>query len=109
MTAKLFTPIQLGGVTLPNRIVVSPMCQYVADDGAMTDWHFIHLGHLAYSGVGLLMVAAMLAVMSRWTPGTLGVPFGPGWLHPSDPVLVAAGLGFGLVIAPVNKPEAIGE
>src|SRR3954465_13440372 len=58
MTAKLFTPIQLGGVTLPNRIVVSPMCQYVADDGCMNDWHFVHLGHLAYSGVGLLMVEA---------------------------------------------------
>src|SRR5438067_5002740 len=58
MPAKLFTPIQLGGVTLPNRIVVSPMCQYVADDGSMTDWHFIHLGHLAYSGAGLMMVEA---------------------------------------------------
>ncbi|TMH95081.1 MAG: oxidoreductase, partial [Betaproteobacteria bacterium] len=55
---KLFTPIQLGGVTLPNRIVVSPMCQYSADDGCMNDWHFIHLGHLAYSGAGLLMVEA---------------------------------------------------
>src|SRR5437879_12626803 len=43
---KLFTPIQLGGVTLPNRIVVSPMCQYSADDGCMNDWHLIHLGHL---------------------------------------------------------------
>src|SRR3954464_6866929 len=58
MTAKLFTPIQLGGVTLPNRIIVSPMCQYVADDGCMNDWHFVHLGHLAYSGAGLLMVEA---------------------------------------------------
>ena len=58
MTAKLFTPIQLGGVTLPNRIVVSPMCQYVADDGCLNDWHFIHLGQLAYSGAGLLMVEA---------------------------------------------------
>ncbi|HYN11158.1 MAG TPA: NADH:flavin oxidoreductase/NADH oxidase [Burkholderiales bacterium] len=55
---KLFTPIQLGGVTLPNRIVVSPMCQYSADDGCMSDWHFVHLGHLAYSGAGLLMVEA---------------------------------------------------
>ncbi len=58
MPAKLFTPIQLGGVTLPNRVVVSPMCQYQADDGCMNDWHFIHLGHLAYSGAGLLMVEA---------------------------------------------------
>ena len=55
---KLFSPISLGGVTLPNRIVVSPMCQYSADDGCMNDWHFVHLGHLAYSGAGLLMVEA---------------------------------------------------
>jgi 2,4-dienoyl-CoA reductase-like NADH-dependent reductase (Old Yellow Enzyme family) len=58
MTAKLFTPIRLGGVTLPNRIVVSPMCQYSADDGSMTDWHLVHLGSLACSGAGLLMVEA---------------------------------------------------
>jgi len=55
---ELFTPIRLGGVTLPNRIVVSPMCQYSADDGCMNDWHFVHLGHLACSGAGLLMVEA---------------------------------------------------
>jgi 2,4-dienoyl-CoA reductase-like NADH-dependent reductase (Old Yellow Enzyme family) len=58
MQSKLFAPIELGGVTLPNRIVVSPMCQYSADDGCMNDWHFVHLGHLAYSGAGLLMVEA---------------------------------------------------
>src|SRR5688572_15742372 len=56
MPATLFTPIQVGGITLPNRIVVSPMCQYSADDGCMNDWHIIHLGHLAYSGAGLLRV-----------------------------------------------------
>jgi 2,4-dienoyl-CoA reductase-like NADH-dependent reductase (Old Yellow Enzyme family) len=55
---ELFTPLELGGITLPNRVVVSPMCQYSADDGCMNDWHFIHLGHLAYSGAGLLMVEA---------------------------------------------------
>jgi len=55
---ELFTPLRLGGVTLPNRIVVSPMCQYSADDGCMNDWHLIHLGHLAYSGAGLLMAEA---------------------------------------------------
>ena len=58
MSSKLFTPIQLGGVTLPNRIVVSPMCQYSADDGSMTDWHMMHLGALAASGAGLLMIEA---------------------------------------------------
>ncbi len=53
---KLLTPIQLGGVTLPNRIVVSPMCQYSADDGSMTDWHLVHLGSMACSGAGLFVV-----------------------------------------------------
>jgi 2,4-dienoyl-CoA reductase-like NADH-dependent reductase (Old Yellow Enzyme family) len=58
MTAKLFTPIQLGGITLPNRIVVSPMCQYSAADGAMTDWHLQHLGGFACSGAGLFIIEA---------------------------------------------------
>jgi len=53
---KLFTPIELGGVTLPNRIVVSPMCQYSADDGSMTDWHTVHAGTFACSGAGLFVV-----------------------------------------------------
>jgi 2,4-dienoyl-CoA reductase-like NADH-dependent reductase (Old Yellow Enzyme family) len=53
---KLFTPIELGGITLPNRIVVSPMCQYSADDGSMTDWHVVHLGTFACSGAGLFVV-----------------------------------------------------
>jgi 2,4-dienoyl-CoA reductase-like NADH-dependent reductase (Old Yellow Enzyme family) len=58
MTPRLFTPLEVGGITLPNRIAVSPMCQYQADDGCMNDWHLQHLGHLAYSGVGLLMIEA---------------------------------------------------
>ena len=53
---RLFTPIDLGGITLPNRIVVSPMCQYSADDGSMTDWHTVHLGTYACSGAGLFVV-----------------------------------------------------
>jgi 2,4-dienoyl-CoA reductase-like NADH-dependent reductase (Old Yellow Enzyme family) len=55
---KLFTPIQLGGITLSNRIVVSPMCQYSAADGAMTDWHLVHLGSLAVSRAGLAIIEA---------------------------------------------------
>ena len=58
MTAKLFTPIQLGGITLSNRIVVSPMCQYSAADGAMSDWHLAHLGTFACSGAGLFIIEA---------------------------------------------------
>lgn len=56
MTSPLFTPITLRGLTLPNRIVVSPMCQYSAVDGAATEWHMAHLGSLAISGAGLLVI-----------------------------------------------------
>jgi 2,4-dienoyl-CoA reductase-like NADH-dependent reductase (Old Yellow Enzyme family) len=48
----------VGGITLPNRIAVSPMCQYSADDGSMTDWHLAHLGTFAASGAGLFVVEA---------------------------------------------------
>jgi len=58
MSAALFSPIVLRGLTLPNRIVISPMCQYSAADGCATDWHTIHLGHLAFSGAGLLILEA---------------------------------------------------
>ena len=57
-TATLFTPITVGNVTLANRIVIAPMCQYSAVDGRMTDWHLIHLGHLALSGAALLTIEA---------------------------------------------------
>jgi 2,4-dienoyl-CoA reductase-like NADH-dependent reductase (Old Yellow Enzyme family) len=57
-TPMLFTPLTLGGLTLPNRIVVSPMCQYSAEDGNATGWHLQHLGSLAMSNAGLLMVEA---------------------------------------------------
>lgn len=55
---KLFEPISIGGLALRNRIVIAPMCQYSAVDGAMTDWHLIHLGHLALSGAALLTIEA---------------------------------------------------
>lgn len=56
--AKLFTPLQVGDLELVNRIVIAPMCQYSAVDGCMTDWHVIHLGHLALSGAALLTIEA---------------------------------------------------
>ena len=48
--SALFTPYRVGSLELRNRIVIAPMCQYSADDGRATDWHVIHLGHLALSG-----------------------------------------------------------
>ena len=56
--SALFTPLDVGGLSLRNRIVIAPMCQYSADDGCMTDWHTIHLGHLALSGAALLTIEA---------------------------------------------------
>src|SRR5215471_1703827 len=47
---------------LRNRIVIAPMCQYSAVDGGMTDWHLIHLGHLALSGAALLTIEATAVV-----------------------------------------------
>lgn len=54
----LFTPFGLGKMSLRNRIIIAPMCQYSAVDGSMTDWHLIHLGNLALSGAALLTIEA---------------------------------------------------
>lgn len=54
----LFEPLDIGGLSLSNRIVIAPMCQYSAVDGEMTDWHLMHLGNLAQSGAGVLTIEA---------------------------------------------------
>ena len=58
----LFRPLTVGGLTLANRIVIAPMCQYSAQDGCMNDWHLIHLGQLALSGAALLTIEATAVV-----------------------------------------------
>ena len=74
MTAQLFTPVELGGVTLPNRIVVSPMCPYAAVDGSAQPWHQVHYGMLAMSGAGLLCLEAThVEREGRITQGCLGL------------------------------------
>lgn len=55
---RLFTPFAMGNLTLRNRIVIAPMCQYSAVDGEMNDWHLMHLGNLAQSGAGILTIEA---------------------------------------------------
>ena len=101
--SALFTPISVGKLKLDNRIVIAPMCQYSAEDGCMTDWHVIHLGHLALSGAGLLTIEAtavtpegriswgdtglwsdsneeamarVLASVRRWSPMPVGIQLG---------------------------------
>src|SRR6266567_5483993 len=74
MPSALFSPIKLADLTLPNRIVVSPMCQYSADDGVANDWHLTHLGMLANSGAGLVIVEAThVERHGRITHGCLGL------------------------------------
>ncbi len=72
--SALFQPWQIGELALANRIVVAPMCQYSAEAGSATDWHLVHLGHLALSGAGLLIVeATAVSAEARITPGDLGL------------------------------------
>ena len=73
-SARLFTPLEVGRLELTNRIVIAPMCQYSAVDGCMTDWHLIHLGHLALSGAALLTIEATAVVAEgRITYGDVGL------------------------------------
>ena len=58
MSARLFEPLRLDDLELENRIIIAPMCQYSAEQGSATDWHMIHLGSLALSGAGLMIVEA---------------------------------------------------
>ena len=73
-TPCLFRPLTLRGVTLKNRIVVSPMCQYSATDGFAEDWHLVHLGSRAVGGAGLVFSeATAVSPEGRITPGCLGI------------------------------------
>lgn len=70
----LFSPLTLRSVRLPNRIAMSPMCQYSAEDGFVNDWHLSHLGARAAGGVGLVIVEATgVDPRGRITPGDLGI------------------------------------
>ncbi len=73
-TTNLFTPIVLRDLTLPNRIFVSPMCQYSSEDGFATDWHLVHLGSRAVGGAALVMMEATAVVPEgRITPVDNGI------------------------------------
>lgn len=70
----LFTPLTLRDVTLRNRIVVSPMCQYSCEDGLATDWHLVHLGSRAVGGAGLVIAeATAVEAGGRISPQDLGI------------------------------------
>jgi len=72
--SHLFEPWRLGELELANRIVVAPMCQYSASEGSATDWHQLHLGSLALSGAGLMILeATAISAEGRISPGDLGL------------------------------------
>jgi len=71
---SLFDPIATRGLTLPHRIVVSPMCQYSSTDGFASDWHLVHLGSRAIGGAALVITeAAAVTAEGRISPGDLGI------------------------------------
>lgn len=72
--SQLFSPVRIGKLELENRIVIAPMCQYSADNGKATAWHRIHLGQLAFSGAGLLIIeASAVEPAGRITPADMGL------------------------------------
>ncbi|MFN3791900.1 NADH:flavin oxidoreductase/NADH oxidase [Massilia sp.] len=74
MSSMLFSPVSLGPLQLSNRIAIAPMCQYSSVDGLPTDWHTIHLGSLALSGAGLLIIeATAVTPEGRISPDDLGL------------------------------------
>ena len=74
MTGALFQPLNLRKLRLPNRVMVSPMCQYSATEGNAGDWHLIHYGQLALGGAGLLCLeATAVEAIGRITPSCLGL------------------------------------
>ncbi len=73
-TTKLFSPLELRGVTLPNRVVLSPLCMYSANSGLASDWQFAHLSTFARGGVGLVFAeATAVEPRGRITPKCLGI------------------------------------
>lgn len=94
--SQLFSPFALGPLRLKNRIVIAPMCQYSADHGNATDWHLIHLGHLALSGAGLLILeATAVTPEGRISPTDLGL-----WCEANEQAL-------GEVLTKVRKHSAM--
>lgn len=104
--SSLFTPFRLKDAELRNRIVVSPMCQYSADDGIINDWHRTHLAGLARGGAGLVIAeATAVSPEGRITPGCAGIwtdEQGEAWSH-AVKAIKAAGAVPGIQIAHAGR------
>ena len=84
----LFSPLQLRTLALPNRILVSPMCQYSSEDGMPNDWHFVHLGSRAVGGAALVCVEASAVTpegrITPWDAGIWSEAHGHAWKKVAD-------------------------
>jgi anthraniloyl-CoA monooxygenase len=99
----MFTPFRLRDLVLPNRVIVSPMCQYVADDGTIGDWHLVHLGSRAMGGAGLVMAemtdVSREARISPWCAGLYKPEHAAAWkrvvdfVHRETPAAIGVQLG----------------
>src|SRR6185503_14699330 len=70
----LLSPLTIRGITFRNRIVMSPMCQYSAEEGLANDWHLVHLGSRAVGGAALIIVEATAVTRDgRISPGDMGI------------------------------------
>jgi anthraniloyl-CoA monooxygenase len=99
----MFTPFRIRDLVIPNRVVLSPMCQYVADDGRVGDWHLVHLGSRAIGGAGLVMAemtdVARDARISPWCAGLYAPEHAAAWkrivdfVHEQTPAKIGIQLG----------------
>lgn len=106
----LFNPLTLRGLTLKNRIVVSPMCQYSAVDGMMNDWHLTHLNQFAMGGSGLVIVEATgIKQNGRITYGCTGL-WSDAHMEPMRPVVEqvkARGAAVGIQLAHAGRKASV--
>jgi 2,4-dienoyl-CoA reductase-like NADH-dependent reductase (Old Yellow Enzyme family) len=109
MPSRLFSPLKIGKLEVPNRIAVAPMCQYSADDGCMNDWHLQHLMTLGMSGAGQIIVEATAVERpGRITHGCVGL-YSDDNEHALGRVLAAArmvampGAKFGIQLAHAGR------
>ena len=106
----MFTPLKLRNLILPNRIVVSPMCQYSAEDGSVDDWHLVHLGSRAIGGAGLVITEMTdVSADGRITPGCAGMykaEHAPAWKRVTDFVHRHSSAKIGMQIAHAGRKGA---
>src|SRR6201987_3053396 len=105
--STLFSPLQLRSLVLANRIMVSPMCQYSAEDGTPNDWHLVHLGSRAVGGAALVMTEMTdVSREGRISPGCTGMykpEHVPGWKRIVDFVHGASAAKIGRQLAHAGR------